>query len=106
MTHNEAWENRPRQDSAEYEREQERVAREGLAWSRLMEAARLVEQAQHTLDRAARNLCPIIGAGKLHRKAGQLSESCREFWQKIEDFETNKDRAIDGEITGRAEVEP
>lgn len=86
--------------------EAERLAREGLAQTRLAEAARLVEQAQHILDRAARNLCPIIGAASLHSEAGRISQACYRLWDRIESFEMNPNRAIDGEVAGRAEVEP
>jgi hypothetical protein len=55
----------------------EAALRRHLAQTRLTEAMRLTEQAQILLDRAARNLSPIIGAAPKHQKTGALIDRVR-----------------------------
>lgn len=89
-------------------REEEWMLRRRLARSRIAEAKRLTEEAQNLLDRAARNLCPVVGAVAKHRKAGALSVKCRQFWDELDSYERTGRYALDGAsegLQGRGEVE-
>ena len=79
------------------------LLRHRLAQSRIAEAKRLVEEAQNLLGRAARNLCPIIGAIPKHRRAGALYVQVERFWHDLEKFERTGRYEMDGDARGLAE---
>jgi|SRR6185295_9241715 len=86
----------------------ERTLRRALAETRVAEAKRLVEQAQNILDRAARNLSPIIGGIAKHRKVSALSDRCRGIWDELDTFERSGRYELDGAaecLMDRGEVE-
>lgn len=57
--------------------------RQAAVEARLLKAAELAEQAQHTLEAACRELCPIVGAVPLFRRASVLSEQARRLWDLL-----------------------
>lgn len=61
--------------------------RRALAMSRIAETKRIIENCQHELDRAARNLSPLIGAIPLWNAAGKLSNGCRDLWDRLDKAE-------------------
>lgn len=56
------------------------------AEAKVEEALRLIEQAQNILDRAAQQLCPIIGLVKEWQRVGTLSDKCKAEWHRLNEL--------------------
>lgn len=54
------------------------------AQARILEAMRLVEEAQGLLYRACEQLSPVIGAMPQWSRAGALAERCKRLWHALE----------------------